>query len=809
MGTRYRIPSTGTGIHSATTSTRIPHSTISSNPPAPDNIIEHVKKGTDGASVYKRYLKGPLLGKGGFAKCYRVTDMETKKDWACKIVQKSSLTKQRHKAKLQSEIKIHKALSHQHIVQFEDVFEDKENVYIVMELCPNQTMLELVKRKKRLSESETRRFMLQLLDAIRHMHYYKVIHRDLKLGNVFLGKGDEVKIGDFGLACKLQFDGERKKTLCGTPNYIAPEVLDGKDGHSFEVDTWSVGVVLYTCLVGKPPFETADVKSTYKLIKANTYSFPERLPVSDAAKRLVKRILQSRPELRPTIEDICLDEWFEGQGVAVLQKDQSSRQDEAMNGSNNSGGGSKGKLKEALFYSSSTTGIASSLSSVPQSTTTTTGSNNNQPARPPLLPLHNTDAAHPLSKRPKQESSAPHPSSPSSSSRPPSASTTSSHAHHNPFPPSSAGSTLSSGTYNNNTALDRNITTATSTASSSNFPPPPSSSSCFKPYTDAPQRASSGVSDPSSPTVKGVSKQLGQLDVKAKSSPPASSRLASLKARVGGATERGAATLSDAASSASTVSAPPSARGTGDQAALEDEEALKLMHSHLSKALETEAGAGIVASRLASLPLPAVWVSKWVDYSKKYGLGYRLSNGNYGVFFNDATKVLVDRRVDPDAFEYMERVRGEDGRKRDVRCPHSFKAAPKELAKKVTLTEHFQSYLDQGGGSASQRGGGGDDDDAACSDGGVVGGSGVYVRKWMRTRHSVIFRLSDNSVQVAFLDETELVLWESRRWVTYKSKGRGRATYDIKDAAGMPEIAKRLKYVKDILAQLVGPSQQA
>eukprot|EP00961_Rhodomonas_salina_P029219 393884-Rhodomonas_salina.2 len=87
--------------------------------------------------------------------------METKKDWACKIVQKSSLTKQHHKTKLQSEIKIHKSLAHQNVVQFEDVFEDKENVYIVMELCPNQTMLELVKRKKRLSEPETRRFMLQ------------------------------------------------------------------------------------------------------------------------------------------------------------------------------------------------------------------------------------------------------------------------------------------------------------------------------------------------------------------------------------------------------------------------------------------------------------------------------------------------------------------------------------------------------------------------------------------------------------------------------------------------------------------------
>ena len=125
------------------------------------------------------------------------------------------------------------------------------------------------------------------LEGIRYMHGSKVVHRDLKLGNLFLGKGDEVKIGDFGLACKIEYDGERKRTLCGTPNYIAPEVshrpshclwkysndvelqaacsllplllpqvLDGKNGHSYEVDVWSIGVIIYTCLFGKPPFET-------------------------------------------------------------------------------------------------------------------------------------------------------------------------------------------------------------------------------------------------------------------------------------------------------------------------------------------------------------------------------------------------------------------------------------------------------------------------------------------------------------------------------------------------------------------------
>jgi serine/threonine protein kinase len=180
--------------------------------------------------------------------------MDTMEDWACKVIQKSSLTKQRNQD-LQSEIEILRSISHRHVVRLEDVFEDKENVYIIM----------------------------QVLDAVRHMHQRNIIHRDLKLGNFFLCKDGEIKVGDFGFACKLKFDGERKTTRCGTPNYVAPEMLDGK-GHSFEVDVWSIGVawystrallasqyslfkryqkgpllgegargvVLYTCLVGKP-----------------------------------------------------------------------------------------------------------------------------------------------------------------------------------------------------------------------------------------------------------------------------------------------------------------------------------------------------------------------------------------------------------------------------------------------------------------------------------------------------------------------------------------------------------------------------
>jgi polo-like kinase 1 len=125
----------------------------------------------------------------------------------------------------------------------------------------------------------------------------------------------EVKIGDFGLATKLEFDGERKRTICGTPNYIAPEVLEGKQGHSYEVDIWSIGVIIYTLIIGKPPFETSDVKTTYKRIRMNAYNFPDNVPITDHARDIITQILNNDPSKRPTVDEILQHEWINHTGT--------------------------------------------------------------------------------------------------------------------------------------------------------------------------------------------------------------------------------------------------------------------------------------------------------------------------------------------------------------------------------------------------------------------------------------------------------------------------------------------------------------
>merc|ERR1739838_1290112 len=137
-------------------------------------------------------------------------------------------------------------------------------------------------------------------------HRNQIIHRDLKLGNIFLNDDMEIKLGDFGLATKENFDGERKRTLCGTPNYIAPEVLT-KKGHSYEVDVWSIGCILYTLLVGKPPFETQTLKETYKRIRAHEYHVPSRVGLQ--AKNLSRLSLQPLPEKRSSVDKILLDDF--------------------------------------------------------------------------------------------------------------------------------------------------------------------------------------------------------------------------------------------------------------------------------------------------------------------------------------------------------------------------------------------------------------------------------------------------------------------------------------------------------------------
>lgn len=244
---------------------------------------------------------------GGFAKCYEITDVKSGAVYAGKIIPKKLMTKHNQREKITQEIAIHRSMNHKHVVGFHGFFEDDQNIYIVLELCRKRSMMELHKRRKALTEPETRYYLRQILLGVLYLHEHHIIHRDLKLGNLFLNDDMEVKIGDFGLAAKLEFDGERKKTLCGTPNYIAPEILQ-KRGHSYEVDVWSIGCIMYTLLAGKPPFETNSLKETYGRIKRCEYVLPTHLKKS--ASSLISKMLQPDPKARPRVDELLNSSFF-------------------------------------------------------------------------------------------------------------------------------------------------------------------------------------------------------------------------------------------------------------------------------------------------------------------------------------------------------------------------------------------------------------------------------------------------------------------------------------------------------------------
>uniref|UniRef100_A0A8C1FT09 Serine/threonine-protein kinase PLK n=1 Tax=Cyprinus carpio carpio TaxID=630221 RepID=A0A8C1FT09_CYPCA len=272
---------------------------------------EHVK--TEIAQVVvdaktgRTYCKGKLLGKGGFARCYEMTDLANNKMYAVKVIPQSRVSKPHQRGKIINEIELHKSLQHKHVVKFSHHFEDQDNIYIFLELCSRKSLAHIWKARHTLTDPEVRYYLKQIISALKYLHNKGILHRDLKLGNFFVNENMDLRLGDFGLAAKLETVEQRKKTICGTPNYLAPEVLN-RQGHGTESDVWSLGCVMYTLLCGNPPFETLDLKETYKCIKEVRYSLPPSLTPS--AQKLISAILQKNPSDRLTLDQILAHEYF-------------------------------------------------------------------------------------------------------------------------------------------------------------------------------------------------------------------------------------------------------------------------------------------------------------------------------------------------------------------------------------------------------------------------------------------------------------------------------------------------------------------
>uniref|UniRef100_A0AAX7TGC1 polo kinase n=1 Tax=Astatotilapia calliptera TaxID=8154 RepID=A0AAX7TGC1_ASTCA len=235
--------------------------------------------------------------------------LSNNKMYAVKVIPQSRVSKPHQRDKITNEIELHRTLSHKHVVKFSHYFEDQENIYIFLELCSRKSLAHIWKARHTLTEPEVRYYLRQIISGLKYLHSRGILHRDLKLGNFFINENMELRLGDFGLAAKLETVEQRKKTICGTPNYLAPEVLN-RQGHGTESDVWSLGCVMYTLMCGNPPFETLDLKETYKCIKEVRYNLPSTL--SPAAQKLISGILQKNPSDRLTLDQILNHEFFKG-----------------------------------------------------------------------------------------------------------------------------------------------------------------------------------------------------------------------------------------------------------------------------------------------------------------------------------------------------------------------------------------------------------------------------------------------------------------------------------------------------------------
>ena len=259
---------------------------------------------------YQKYEPKEVLGKGLSSVVRRCICKHTGEEFAVKIMDVSdtdfvdedgfTLREQIHR----EADALKRVSGHPNIVTLHDVYESETFIFLVFELCQNGELFDYLTSKVRLAEKRVRLIMKQVLEAVAHCHTLGVVHRDLKPENILLDEQFNVKLTDFGLAKVLQ-GGERLYEVCGTPGYLAPELLKAGmlerhecDGYSFEVDAWACGVIMFTLLVGCPPFWHRRQLTMIRMIMEAKYSFssPDWDSVTDEAKDLISKFLVVEPQ---------------------------------------------------------------------------------------------------------------------------------------------------------------------------------------------------------------------------------------------------------------------------------------------------------------------------------------------------------------------------------------------------------------------------------------------------------------------------------------------------------------------------------
>ncbi|RKP10390.1 kinase-like domain-containing protein [Thamnocephalis sphaerospora] len=249
---------------------------------------------------------GKALGKGKFGRVYLAREKRSGYVVALKVLLKSELRQAKVEKQLRREIEIQSHLRHEHILRLYGYFYDETRVYLILEYAGRGEMYKVLKTKGHFEEADAAKYIAQMAKALQYLHRKNVIHRDIKPENLLLGMRGELKIADFGWS--VHAPSHRRTTLCGTLDYLAPEMVEGRE-HSNKVDLWSLGVLAYEFLVGVPPFEEAGHSATYRRIAKVDLRIPHH--VSDKAKDLITRLLQHNPESRIQLDEVLQHPWVQ------------------------------------------------------------------------------------------------------------------------------------------------------------------------------------------------------------------------------------------------------------------------------------------------------------------------------------------------------------------------------------------------------------------------------------------------------------------------------------------------------------------
>ncbi|MBA0587492.1 hypothetical protein Gorai_000620 [Gossypium raimondii] len=215
-----------------------------------------------------KYELGRTLGEGTFAKVKFARHLETGENVAIKILDKEKVLKHKMIAQIKREISTMKLIIHPNVIRLYEVMASKTKIYIVLELVTGGELFDKIASKGRLKEDEARKYFQQLINAVDYCHSRGVYHRDLKPENLLLDGNGVLKVSDFGLSAlpqQVREDG-LLHTTCGTPNYVAPEVIDNKGYDGAKADLWSCGVILFVLMAGYLPFEDSNLVSLYKKV---------------------------------------------------------------------------------------------------------------------------------------------------------------------------------------------------------------------------------------------------------------------------------------------------------------------------------------------------------------------------------------------------------------------------------------------------------------------------------------------------------------------------------------------------------------